>query len=132
MQGQDQLAGGPGRQLKSQALSRSMTTLVVGGVLPSMPMRTPFTPALPTGILFCGAGDHRFRQFHQERAGELSLLTRGVTVSLEVISIWRLSAPGTTFTCCKRLSEFDACSFAARALAAGAGFVAAATGFAAD
>ena len=88
---------------KPTAFSRSTTTLVVGGVLPSMPMRTPFTPALPTGILFCALATTVSGSSTTMRSGEFSLLTRGVTAWLELISIWTPSAPGTTFTFCSWL-----------------------------
>src|SRR5947209_18821591 len=91
-----------------------------------MPMRTPFTPALPTGILFCALATTVSGSSTTTRAGEFSLLTRGVTAWLELISIWYPFAPGTTFTFCSWLYEeedvetdFDA----------GPGFTATATGF---
>jgi len=69
------------------AFSKSTTTLVVGGVLPSMPMRTPLTPALPTGILLSVVAITVVGNSTTRRAGELSLLTFGVTASRELISI---------------------------------------------
>src|SRR6202521_1161173 len=75
-----------------------MTTLVVGGVLPSMPMRTPFTPELPTAILVCELAITVSGSSTTTRAGEFSLLTLGVTAWLELISICTLSAPEVTFT----------------------------------
>jgi len=88
----------PGVNSYANGFSRSTTTLVVGGVLPSIPMRTPFTPALPTGILLCALATTVSGSSTNKRAGELSLVTRGVTAWLELISIWTPSAPGTTLT----------------------------------
>ncbi len=42
-------------------------------------MRTPLTPALPTGILFCALATTVSGSSTTTRAGELSLLTLGVT-----------------------------------------------------
>ena len=56
-----------------------------------MPMRIPLTPPLPTAILFCELATTVSGSSTTTRAGELSLLTRGVTVWLELISIWMLS-----------------------------------------
>src|SRR4051794_6490583 len=78
---------GPGVTSYGKAFSRSTTTLVVGGVLPSMPIRIPLTPLVPTGILFCELPKTVSGSSTTMRAGELSLLTRGVTAWLEVISI---------------------------------------------
>ena len=61
-------------------------------------MRTPFTPALPTGILFCAVATTVSGSSTSTRAGEFSLVTCGVTAWVELISIWTPSAPGTTFT----------------------------------
>ena len=85
-----------------------MTTLVVGGVLPSVPMRTPFTPPLPTAMWFWGAAETVPGSSTRMRAGELSLLTCGVTSSVELSSISMLSEPGVTFTCCNWLCALDA------------------------
>ena len=63
-----------------------------------MPMRIPFTPPLPTAILFCALATTVSGSSTTTRAGELSLLTRGFTAWLELISIWMLSPSGTTFT----------------------------------
>src|SRR5262249_47552614 len=101
----------------ARALSRSTTTLVVGGVLPSIPMRTPFTPLLPTGILLCALATVVSGNSTTTRAGELSLLTRGVTAWLELISTLTVSAPGTTFTFCSWLC----CADEVAGFAAGAG-----------
>src|SRR5215467_9535332 len=81
------LPAGPGAISYAKAFSRSTTTLVVGGVLPSIPMRTPLTPALPTGILFCEVATTVSGSSTTRRAGELRLITLGVTVWLEPISI---------------------------------------------
>src|SRR5580700_9012456 len=94
-----------------------------------MPMRTPFTPALPTGILFCALATTVSGSSTTMRAGELSLLTRGVTAWLELISISTPSAPGTTLTCWSWLleeEEEDAAGFAATGFDPGiaAGFTA--------
>ena len=63
-----------------------------------MPIRTPFTPPLPTGILFCALATTVCGRATTTRAGELILLTRGVTAWLELISIWMSLLPGTTLT----------------------------------
>jgi hypothetical protein len=86
-----------------------------------MPMRTPFTPALPTGILFCELATTVSGSSTTTRAGEFSLLTLGVTAWLELISIWTPSAPGTTFTRWSWLCDEEA----AAGFAADAGFAAA-------
>src|SRR5450631_2672181 len=100
--------------------------LVVGGVLPSMPMRTPLTPPLPTGILFCALATTVSGSSTTTRAGELSLLTLGVTASLELISISILSEFWTTFTfwswLCWLSEAAAVAGFAAGACATGAGF----------
>src|SRR5579863_2329973 len=92
------LPAGPGATSNAIGFSRSTTTLVVGGVLPSIPMRTPLTPPLPTGILFCALATTVSGSATTTRAGELILLTFGVTAWLELISIWMSLLPGTTFT----------------------------------
>ena len=51
-----------------------------------MPMRTPLTPSLPTGILFCALATIVPGNSTTTRAGELILLTLGVTAWLELIS----------------------------------------------
>ncbi len=79
-----------------------------------MPMRTPFTPALPTGILFWELATTVSGSSTTTRDGEFSLFTRGVTAWVELISICTPSAPGITFTRCNWLC----------AEAAGAGFAA--------
>src|ERR1700730_6954664 len=94
--------------------------LVVGGVLPSIPMRPPFTPALPTGILFWALATTVSGSSTSTRAGELSLLTRGVTAWLELISICTPPAPGTTFTC--RSWLFDEVAESDAGFAAATGF----------
>src|ERR1700722_1090234 len=95
-----------------------MTTLVVGGVLPAVPRRTPFTPPLPTAMWFWGAAETVPGSSTRMRAGELSLLTCGVTSSVELSSISMLSEPGVTFTCCNWLCALDAeAGFAAGAAA---------------
>src|SRR5450631_1399276 len=77
-------------------------------------MRTPFTPALPTGILFCELAITVSGNSTTTRSGEFSLLTLGVTAWLELISIWMLLAPVTTFTRCNWLrDEESAAAFAA-------------------
>src|SRR5207245_10847355 len=63
-----------------------------------MPMRTPLTPALPTGILFCELAMTVPGNSTRTRAGEFSLLTLGVTALLELISMRVSSAVSTTFT----------------------------------
>src|SRR5882724_7099840 len=90
--------------------------LVVGGVLPSIPIRTPLTPALPTGILFCELATTVSGSSTTTRAGEFSLLTLGVTASLELISIWMLSEPCTTFTFWSWLLEAEAETLGAEAV----------------
>ena len=52
-----------------------------------MPMRTPLTPPVPTGIFDCALATTVSGSSTKTRAGELSLLTRGVTAWLELISI---------------------------------------------
>src|SRR5580658_754377 len=94
---------GPGVNSYARACSRSTTTLVVGGVLPSIPMRTALTPALPTGILLCAVAMTVAGSSTTTRAGELSLSTFGVTASRELISMRTSSALRTTFTFCKVL-----------------------------
>src|SRR5580765_7250888 len=118
---------GPGATSYARAFSRSTTTLVVGGFLPSMPMRTPFTPPLPTGILFWALATTVSGSSTNTRAGELNLVTRGVTAWLELISIWMSSLPGTTLTCVNWLFAPEAGSaFGAAAFTAGLGVGAAA------
>src|ERR1700726_3157876 len=101
------LLPGPGVTSYANACSRSTTTLVVGGVLPSKPMRTPLTPALPTGILFCAVAIVVAGNSTTTREGELNLLTFGVTASRGLISIWILSGLRTTFTFSRRLFWLD-------------------------
>src|SRR4029077_17725562 len=72
--------------------------LVVGGVFPSMPMRTPLTPALPTAMWFCEIATAVSGSSTRTRAGDASLLTLGFTARVELISIRIPSALGTTFT----------------------------------
>src|SRR5579862_3305551 len=118
------LPAGPGATSNAIGFSRSTTTLVVGGVLPSMPMRTPFTPPLPTGILFCALATTVSGKVTTTRAGELILLTFGVTAWLELISIWMSSLPGTTFTRSSLLLAEEETGFAAGSAAKAAGLAA--------
>src|ERR1700686_2206951 len=78
-------------------------TLVVGGVLPSMPIRTPFTPALPTEILFCALARTVSGSSTRTRSGDVNFVSLGVTAWVELISIWMPSPPGTTLTFCNWL-----------------------------
>src|ERR1700736_1241165 len=66
-------------------------------------MRTPFTPALPTGILLCELARTVSGSSTTTRSGEFNLLSLGVTDWVELISIWTLSGRGTTFTRCSWL-----------------------------
>src|SRR3984957_13904415 len=83
-----------------------------------MPMRTPFTPALPTGILLCELAITVSGSSTRTRSGEFNLLSLGVTDWVELISIRILSVPGTTFTRCNWLR----CAEAWTGLAAESGF----------
>ena len=59
-----------------------------------MPMRTPFTPALPTGILFCELATTVSGSSTTTRAGEFSLLTlrrdrlAGTDLDLDTVRPW--------------------------------------------
>jgi hypothetical protein len=83
-----------------------------------MPMRTPFTPALPTGILFCELATTVSGSSTTTRSGDFNLLNLGVTDWVELISICTPSAPGTTFTFCSWLY----CAEAWTGFAAGTGW----------
>ncbi len=55
---------------------------VVGCVWPSMPMRTPFTPAAPTAMRVCPVAITVSGRSTTTRAGESSVLSFGVSVPL--------------------------------------------------
>src|SRR5271165_5445599 len=71
---------------------------VVGGVCPSMPMRTPFTPAAPTSMCFCPVAMTVAGRSTTTRAGESRVLSFGVIAPLALISTLMSSVPRTTLT----------------------------------
>src|ERR1700719_424605 len=83
---------------------------VVGCVWPSMPMRTPLTPAAPTAIWVCPVAMTVSGKSTTTRAGESNVLTFGVSVPLELISTRISSMPRTTLT---RSSWLGVCAAAA-------------------
>src|SRR3984893_13259735 len=83
---------------------------VVGCVWPSMPMRTPLTPAAPTAIWVCPVAMTVSGKSTTTRAGESSVLSFGVRVPLELISTRMSSVPRTTLT---RSSWLGVCAAAA-------------------
>ena len=86
-----------------------------------MPMRTPFTPALPTAILLCALAITVSGNSTSTRFGDFNALNFGVTGWEELISICTLSAPVTTFTFCSWLccAGFAAASGLEDGIAAG-------------
>src|ERR1700687_1661806 len=90
-----------------------------------MPMRTPFTPALPTEILFCALARTVSGSSTRTRSGDVNFVSLGVTAWVELISIWMPSPPGTTLTFCNWLccAEDWEVLVTETTFGAGAGFV---------
>src|ERR1700722_1691911 len=75
-----------------------------------MPMRTPFTPALPTVMWLCPVAMTVPGSSNTNRAGESAVVTLGVTAPRALISTRTSSAaPRTTFTRCSSLRWLDPC-----------------------
>src|SRR6266567_3269865 len=83
---------------------------VLGCVCPSMPMRTPLTPAAPTAMRVCPVAITVSGKSTTTRAGESRVLSFGFGVPLELISTWMLSVLRTTLT---RSSWLGVCALAA-------------------
>src|ERR1700687_3263306 len=90
-----------------------------------MPMRTPFTPALPTEILFCALARTVSGSSTRTRSGDVNFVSLGVTAWVELISIWMPSPPGTTLPFCNWLccAEDLEVLVTETTFGAGAGFV---------
>src|SRR5580704_4795052 len=75
-----------------------MTMRDVGGVFPSVPTRTPFTPAASTAMCRCPDASAVAGKSTTMRAGASSVLSFGVTVPRALISTRISSVPRTTLT----------------------------------
>src|ERR1700726_2054180 len=74
-----------------------------------MPMRTPFTPALPTVMWLCPVAMKVAGKSTTRRAGESAFVSLGVTVPCALISTRISSVPRTTFPRCSSFFWLAAC-----------------------